>query len=254
VHRRDFAAIIMAAGKGKRMNNPEVAKVLYTVNGRPMIEFVVELSLALNSTRTIVIVGHQREDVKKHVGRVSKDVEFVEQREQLGTGHAVMQVEEPLRNFQGDVLVLSGDVPLLTVGTMKQLIGHHYSSNAVATILTAELDYPTGYGRILRNSDDSVDRIVEEKDASAEEKKVTEINSGIYLFNKERLFEALKHIRPDNSQGEYYLTDVFYYFSHHNMRICAVRAKNFDEVRGVNTVEQLETARKVLEERAKALS
>jgi len=242
----------MAAGKGKRMKNPDMAKVMYTVNGRPMIEHVVELALALNSMRTIVIVGHQKEDVIEHVKRVSNGVEFAEQREQLGTGHAVMQAEEPLRNFEGDVLVLSGDVPLLTLETMKQLIDHHYRSSAVATILTADLDYPTGYGRIIRNSDGSVDRIVEEKDATPEEKKITEINSGIYLFNKAKLFEALKHISPDNAQGEYYLTDVFYYFSHHNMRICAVKARNFDEVRGVNTVEQLETAQEVFRKRQQA--
>jgi UDP-N-acetylglucosamine diphosphorylase/glucosamine-1-phosphate N-acetyltransferase len=232
----------MAAGKGKRMKNPEMPKVMYSLGGRPMVEYVVELALKLGSMRTIVIVGHQKDTVIEHVGNVSKDVEFVEQKQQLGTGHAVVQAEEALAGYEGDVLVLSGDVPLLTVETITNLTQHHYQSHAVATILTAELNTPTGYGRVARNSDGSVDRIVEEKDASPAEKKITEINSGIYLFDKSKLFEALKHIKQDNAQGEYYLTDVFFYFSHHHMRICAVKAKDFDEVRGVNTVEQLEAA------------
>jgi len=247
VKRRKFAAIIMAAGKGTRMQNPEIPKVMYTLNGQPMIDHVVELALNLRSARTVVVVGHRKEVVINHIlNRVSRDVEFAEQEKQLGTGHAVMQTEKALAGFEGDVLVLSGDVPLLTKETMMRFIEHHYETGAVATILTAEIDDPTGYGRIIRNGDGTVRKIVEHRDATPQEREIREINSGIYLFDKKHLFEALRHIEPHNVQNEYYLTDVFEYFWKHNLKVAALKARDFDEIRGVNTVEQLEKAREVI--------
>ncbi|MCS7230020.1 MAG: sugar phosphate nucleotidyltransferase [Candidatus Kryptonium sp.] len=248
-HPRNLATVILAAGKGTRMKNPDMSKVMFYLNGEPMIKNVVNLAFKINSDRVIVVVGYNKEMVMDYLKRIAPSVEFAIQEEQLGTGHAVMQTEEMLKNFDGDVLVLSGDVPLLTVKTMRRLLKHHYESNAVATLLTAEVDDPTGYGRIIRNPDGSVDRIVEHKDATEEERKIKEINSGIYVFKREPLFEALKHITPHNVQGEYYLTDVFYYFSHHDMKICALKAENWDEIHGINTMEQLEKAREILERR-----
>src|SRR5208283_140635 len=148
---RLLAVVILAAGKGKRMNNPDIAKVMYEINGKPMVEYVVELAVALQAARTLIVVGWQKQMVMDYLSNKIPSVEFVEQTEQLGTGHAVLQVAEGLKDFDGDVLVLSGDVPLLTEKTAKALIGYHKTSDAVATILTADVDDPGGYGRIVHN-------------------------------------------------------------------------------------------------------
>jgi UDP-N-acetylglucosamine pyrophosphorylase len=247
---KPLATVIMAAGKGKRMNNPEMAKVLYQADGRPLIDYVVSLALGLNSAKTIVVVGHRRDLVMRHVAaRFASGVTFVEQREQLGTGHAVLQAERALQGFHGDVLVLSGDVPLLSKETLTRLIGEHRRHKPVATILTAEVEHPAGYGRILRQSDGSVKRIVEDKDASAAEKAVKEINSGIYVFDKVELFDALKHLESHNVQNEYYLTDVFETFWKKKQKVLAVKACDYNEVRGVNTPEDLREVQKALSRR-----
>lgn len=242
-----LAAIIMAAGKGTRMKDPNKAKVMYEIGGKPMIHFVVDLAYRAGSSRVVVIVGYQREVVTEYVRRSHPDVECVVQAEQLGTGHAVMQAEEVLKDFSGDVLVLSGDVPLLTRGTIGQLLQHHRSTRAVGTILTAELEDPTGYGRIIRNKDHTVKKIVEHKDASPEEHAIREINSGIYVFRKEKLFDGLKHIKAHNVQNEYYLTDVFEYFWRHHWTVSALKAAHPDEIRGINTPDQLAEARAAAE-------
>ncbi len=248
--RRDLAAVVMAAGKGTRMKDPSKAKVMYEINGKPLIHYVADLAYELNAKRVIIIVGYQREAVAEYVRRSHPDVECAVQAEQLGTGHAVMQAEKALDGFTGDVVVLSGDVPLLTRGSMMELIDHHRQTGAVATILTAEFTDPTGYGRIIRNPDRTVKKIVEHKDATDEERRVSEINSGIYLFDKEKLFDGLKHITPHNIQNEYYLTDVFEYFWRHHWVISAIKASHPDEIRGVNTFDQLEEANVVLNARA----
>jgi UDP-N-acetylglucosamine pyrophosphorylase len=243
---RNLAVVIMAAGKGTRMKNPDMAKVMYTVNDRPMVEHVVDLALTLQSSRTIIIVGWQKESVMKHLEGTGKPVECVVQSPQLGTGHAVMQAEAPLRGFAGDVLVLSGDVPLLTHATAQDLIDHHRSTGVAATVLTAVLDDATGYGRVVRGPDGHVTAIVEHKDATEEVRQIREINSGIYVFRQDRLFDGLHHITPDNVQKEYYLTDIFQYFWRHHFPVAAVAADDPIEIRGVNTVQQLEEARTVL--------
>jgi UDP-N-acetylglucosamine pyrophosphorylase len=240
---RKLAVVIMAAGKGTRMKNPDMAKVMYTVAGRPMVEHVVDLALDLHSDRTIVIVGWKKESVTQHLRKAGKPVVCVDQTPQLGTGHAVMQSEKALEGFEGDVLVLSGDVPLLSRETTKRLLKIHREAYAAATVLTAILDDPTGYGRIVRDGRGHVVRIVEQKDASDQEKEIKEINSGIYLFDRDRLFEALKQIKPENTQREYYLTDVFQYFWQTALPVRAVAANHPLEIRGVNTVQQLAEAR-----------
>lgn len=238
-----LAVVIMAAGKGTRMKNPDIAKVMYTVAEKPMVEHVVDLALELDSKRTIVIVGWKKESVTRHLRQTGKPVICVEQSPQLGTGHAVMQAEKALEGFAGDVLVLSGDVPLLSVDTVRRLLLVHRESQAAATVLTAVLDDPTGYGRILRDSREHVVGIVEQKDASEQEREIKEINSGIYLFDKTRLFDGLKHVTPHNAQKEYYLTDVFQYFWRSGFPVRAVTATHPQEIRGVNTVQQLDEAR-----------
>jgi UDP-N-acetylglucosamine pyrophosphorylase len=243
---RPLAAVVMAAGKGTRMKDPTRAKVMYELNGMPLIHYVADLAYHLGAARVVVVVGHQKDLVIDFLRREHPDVETVTQVQQLGTGHAVLQAEKPLQNFTGDVVVLSGDVPLLTAESMRELIRHHRSTGAVGTILTARLDDPTGYGRILRNQDGSVRRIVEHKDASEAERRVDEINSGIYVFDRRWLFEAIHHLAPANSQGEYYLTDVFEDFWKHHQTVSALLASHPDEIRGINTPEQLEEARLLL--------
>src|SRR6266850_7374267 len=179
-----LAVVILAAGKGTRMNNPEIAKVMFDVNGKPMVEYVIELAVKLQAQPILVVVGWQKQAVIDYLTEHTPSVEFIEQNQQLGTGHAVLQTEEALKEFEGDVLVLSGDVPLLTEKTAKALVGYHRTSGAVATILTAELDDPSGYGRIVRNEDSTVKKIVEHKDASKKELSIKEINSGIYVFDR----------------------------------------------------------------------
>jgi UDP-N-acetylglucosamine pyrophosphorylase len=248
---RPLATVIMAAGKGKRMNNPEMAKVLYQVNGRPLIDFVVSLALQLESAKTVVVVGHRRDLVVRHVAaQFAGCIAFAEQHEQLGTGHAVLQTGKALHGFAGDVLVLSGDVPLLSKETLTRLITEHRRHRPVATILTADLENPAGYGRILRQPDGSVQRIVEDKDASELEKAVKEINTGIYVFDKVGLFDALQHLGSHNVQNEYYLTDVFESFWRKRQRVLAVKASNYNEVRGVNTPEELREAQEVYSRRS----
>lgn len=238
-----LAVIIMAAGKGTRMNNPDIAKVMHLINDTPMVEYVVDLGMGLGAERIVVVVGWQKDSVIRHLRHTGKPVRCVEQTPQLGTGHAVMQAEKELRGFRGDVLVLSGDVPMLSFQTVSTLLQHHRATAAVATVLTAIVSDPSGYGRILRNTEGGVVGIVEHKDATVEERAVQEINSGVYVFQSSALFEGLKHITPSNAQQEYYLTDVFGYLWRNRMPVSAVAVSDSREVMGINTVAQLEEIR-----------
>ncbi len=245
-----LAVIILAAGKGTRMRNPELAKVMYEINDKPMVDYVADLAVKLQADHTLVVVGWQRESVIEYLTKTKPNVRFIDQTEQLGTGHAVLQTMETLRDFAGDVLVLSGDVPLLSEKTARALLGYHRQSSAVATILTAELEDPGGYGRIVHNEDGSVKKIVEHKDAAKNELAIKEINSGIYVFDKEKLFSCLTQIEPNNAQGEYYLTDVFELFWKNQWRVSAVKAIDSAEVMGINDVDQLESVRQRMAARA----
>jgi UDP-N-acetylglucosamine pyrophosphorylase len=239
-----LAIIIMAAGKGTRMQS-ELPKVLHQANGRPLIDYVLDTANALDPVKTVLIVGHQAELVKAAAARYQ--VTAALQEPQLGTGHAVMQAEAHLRDFEGDVLILSGDAPLVNAGTLQELIAFHRSRNGAATVLTAELDDPTGYGRIIRQEDsESVLKIVEQKDATREELAVREINSGIYVFNARLLFQALREVNTNNAQKEYYLTDVFGICFQSGKRVYAFRTENPDEILGINTPEQLMDAERLL--------
>lgn len=233
----------MAAGKGTRMKS-DLAKVLHVLNRRPMIHYVLDTAFALNPEKVILVIGHQADAVREATQAYC--LNYVLQSPQLGTGHAVMQAESALNTFEGDTIVLSGDVPLTKAETLAQLLNTHREKKAVATVLTAILEDPTGYGRVIRGEQGDVLKIVEHKDASPAELAVNEINSGIYVFNKHKLFDALKHISNSNAQGEYYLPDVFKIFFSNGERIAAVSAMNFDEIRGINTPEQLKEAESIL--------
>jgi len=237
----------MAAGKGTRMKS-DLPKVLHQANGKPIVSYVIEKSLALKPERTVLIIGHKGEMVKAATEQYT-GIEWALQEPQLGTGHAVMQAEPALEGFRGDVLILSGDAPLITEATIANLQEHHHTRNAAATVLTADMDNPTGYGRIIRNAaTGDVEKIVEQKDASPEEQQVQEINSGVYMFNAEKLFGALKRITNTNAQQEYYLTDVFGIFFNDGERISAYKTPHGDEIRGINTPDQLREAEELLRE------
>lgn len=244
-----LATVIMAAGKGKRMRNPEKSKVMFELKNKPMIEYVIDLSLKIHSDLIVPIVGHQKQSVIDFLSNrfpESKErIKFAHQDEQLGTGHALMQTKELLENFEGDVLILSGDVPLLKYETVMKFLNYHYDNQFQASLLSAIFENPFGYGRVIRNADGTFAETVEEKDASEEQKKIKEINSGIYIVNAKLLFEALQTLKTDNAQGEYYLTDIFKYFRDKKIKTGAIPVDNNIEITGINTVEQLEELEKL---------
>ncbi|MCS7012386.1 MAG: sugar phosphate nucleotidyltransferase [Chloroherpetonaceae bacterium] len=243
----DLAIVVMAAGKGTRMKS-DLAKVLHPLLNRPMIDYVLDAALQLSPKKVVLIVGHQAERVKQATAAFK--VEYALQSPQLGTGHAVMQAEPLLSCFNGDVMVLSGDAPLITAATLQKLWAYHCKENAVATVLTAIVEDPTGYGRIIRSHSTSrIVKMVEHKDASPEERAVREINSGVYVFQKKPLFEALRCIRNDNAQQEYYLPDVFNIFLAEDLPVAALTTESPDEICGVNTPEQLQEAEAILRRR-----
>jgi UDP-N-acetylglucosamine diphosphorylase/glucosamine-1-phosphate N-acetyltransferase len=238
---KKLSTVIMAAGKGKRMKNPEKSKVMYELDGKPMIEYVVELAQMIQSEKIIAIVGHQKQAVIDFLTQKFKSdkIKFAHQDEQLGTGHALMQTKEELGNFDGDVLILSGDVPLLSFETVDRFLEFHTAGGFSASLVSAYFDNPSGYGRIIRDDKGNFIDIKEDKDSTEEQKKIKEINSGIYLVDNRKLFEGLQTLSRDNAQGEYYLTDIFKDFITKKYKIGAMPTKNNIEITGINTIEQL---------------
>lgn len=238
-------AIILAAGKGTRMKS-KLYKVLHPVAGKPMVEHILDQVEQTEPTEIVTIVGHGAEMIKSHLGERSQ---YALQAEQLGTGHAVMQAQELLGGKQGTTLVITGDTPLLTAETLKNLFDYHQGKNASATILTAHAEDPTGYGRIIRDHVGIVERIVEQKDASEEEARVQEINTGTFCFDNESLFEALAKTDTNNTQGEYYLTDIIEILKKEGKAVAAYQMADFDEAMGVNDRVALSTANKIMHRR-----
>jgi len=238
-----LSAIILAAGKGTRMKS-DLPKVLHKVLGKTMISRVIDQAKLAGARKIVVVVGYKKDMVIESLK--DTDVDFAIQEEQLGTAHAVQQCEPFLQNLNGNILILSGDVPLLTGETLLKLIACHSKNHADATLLTAVLDNPHGYGRIIRNADDTLKDIVEEKDADEDIRKIKEINAGIYIFKKELLFSYLKHVDNKNAQGEYYLPDVLPLMVRDNRKIYLQKAEQSEEIQGVNTVEQLKLAEEKL--------
>lgn len=233
------AVIILAAGKGTRMKS-EKAKVLHEIAGVPMLSYVLDAAKETGADKTVVVVGHQADKVMERFD--GKDLIFAEQKEQLGTGHAVMQAEKALKGFKGDVLILSGDVPLITSETIKGLMKVHRDEKATLTILTAEPETPHGYGRIIKDSRGNVKKIVEQKDATEKEKEVREINTGIYCVDSPFLFKALKGIKPQNVQKEFYLTDIVAIAVKGKEAVSTSKVREFEEVMGINSRIELAEA------------
>lgn len=238
-------AVILAAGQGTRMKS-KLYKVLHTVCGKPMVQHVLDQVSSLDVQEIVTIVGHGAEKVQSELGSKSQ---FALQSEQLGTAHAVMQAEEILQGKPGTTFVICGDTPLIKAETMEALIKQHEEQGAKASILTAYLEDPTGYGRIIRNEQGFVEKIVEHKDATEEEREVTEINTGTYCFDNQALFATLKKVSNDNVQGEYYLPDVIEILKSEGEIVTAYQTDDFEETLGVNDRIALAQAEKTMRKR-----
>lgn len=238
-------AVVLAAGKGTRMKS-SLYKVLHPVCGKPMVEHVIDNMEKLGVEKIVTIVGHGAETVQSELGNRS---EYALQAEQLGTAHAVLQAGTILAHLSGTTIVICGDTPLITPETMNDLLNHHKKTGAKATILTAMADNPIGYGRIIRSEDGNVKSIVEQKDASAEQQLVKEINSGTYCFDNEALFKSLKLVKNENAQGEYYLPDVIEILQQEGQVISAFVAKDYDEILGINDRVALSQAGQIMQTR-----
>jgi UDP-N-acetylglucosamine diphosphorylase/glucosamine-1-phosphate N-acetyltransferase len=234
--KQQLATVILAAGKGTRMKS-DLPKALHKVNEKPLLMHVIGLAKNINSEIIINILGHQKDLVIEAIA--SENVEYVIQEPQLGTGHAVQQTYPLLKDFDGDVLVLSGDVPLLRKSTIEKMLKIHREADNGATVLTAIFENPHGYGRVIRNNNDTLDYIIEEKDCNDEQRKIKEINAGIYIFKSKELFPALNKIKNDNKQNEYYLPDALKYIANAGQSIALHITSEPIEISGVNTVEQL---------------
>ncbi len=235
---KELIIIILAAGKGSRMNS-SLPKVLHTLQGAALIDHVLDESQLLNPIETILVVGFKKEQVILHT-RERSNIKYATQIEQLGTGHAVLQTEELLKNKNGHILILYGDVPNIKASTLRPIIDDHIINNRDLTLITAEIDDPTGYGRIIRDKNGNLLKIVEEKDCTDDEKKIKEWNPGIYIFKIPEVFEVLNNIKTNNASKEYYLTDAIGLAQQSNMQIKAIKIANSNEVMGVNTADQLE--------------
>lgn len=231
--KRSLSAVVLAAGKGTRMKS-DLAKVLHPLCGKPMLTYAVDVARAVGAENIAVIIGHQADMVREAFK--DRGLIFIEQREQLGTGHAVLQAKNTFFNYHGTILILCGDVPLLHPSTVRSLLEYHSAEKAALTVLTTILDDPAGYGRIVKGSNsEEVVMIVEEKDASPDEKKIREINTGIYCVESDFLFSAVAEIGNENVQKEYYLTDIVGIAWKKGFKTRSSIAVNSFEVMGINT-------------------
>jgi bifunctional UDP-N-acetylglucosamine pyrophosphorylase/glucosamine-1-phosphate N-acetyltransferase len=241
----NFRSIILAAGKGTRMKS-DVPKVLHQVCGRPMIEYVLDITRSLRSLKTYVVTGHGADLVQQTIG---SNAEFVLQPQLLGTADAVRRVEPNLRGFKGTILVLCGDTPLLSQEIIKKLLAQHRKSKAVVTVLTALIDNPQGYGRIIRDTDNSFLAIREQKDVTDQEEMINEINVGVYCFESKNLFEALKKVRLNPKKKEFYLTDIIELFLQQGHKVDTLVSKDPLVAFGVNNRADLAQAEAIIRRR-----
>jgi bifunctional UDP-N-acetylglucosamine pyrophosphorylase/glucosamine-1-phosphate N-acetyltransferase len=241
----NLTAVILAAGKGTRMKS-KLPKVLHKVGGHPMLEHVMDAAEAAGCRDNVVVIGHGAELVRELVGDRAR---IALQAEQLGTGHAVLQAADTLKDFSGTVMILCGDTPLLEAEELEKFYAEHVKSGAAATVMSALMDDPFGYGRILRDANGDVAGIVEQKDASEEQKQIKEINTGNYCVEAPLLFEVLRTLGNDNAQGEYYLTDVLAKLRAMGKKVGGVITADSEMIMGVNSRRQLAEAESVMRRR-----
>ncbi|MGP0566453.1 MULTISPECIES: NTP transferase domain-containing protein [unclassified Nitrospina] len=244
---KGLAAVILAAGKGTRMRS-DLPKVLHPLGGRPLLLHVLDGLRPLNPERVVVVVGYESDRVRQAVPEGV--VEFVEQAQQLGTGHAVQQAEAVLADFSGDVLILCGDMPLIRTETLSGLVSLHRERGAACTLLSLKSKEKRDFGRVIRTPGGRVDGIVENKDATPQEKTVDEYNSGVYCFQKSILFKALKGVDNRNAQQEYYLTDTIARINREGLAVEAIQTSDASELIGINSLEDLNAAERLFSQRA----
>lgn len=235
-------ALVLAAGEGRRMKSRK-SKMIHVICGKAMIQWVYDSVEGAGIKDSIIVVGQKAEQIIDCMG---DKVRYVLQEKQLGTGHAVKQAEQYFKDSSGYVLVMYGDTPLVTSDTLSRTIEYHKNGNYAATVITAEMEDPTGYGRIIRDADRNIMHIVEHRDATSQEKAINEINSGMYLFSAGKLSEALKEMNNCNDQGEYYLTDIIGILIGKGQKVGAFKTGNSDEIRGINDRVQLQQASDIL--------
>lgn len=242
---QDIIAVVLAAGKGTRMKSKK-SKLVHKIYGKELVKRVVEVAQKADIEEIVTVVGYGKEEVQLVLG---DSVKYAYQEEMLGTGHAVLQAEEYLKDKQGKVLVINGDVPIIRPETLKGLVQKSINNKEYATLLTAVYNNPTGYGRIVRDEGGNIKEIVEENDATEEQTKIQEINAGVYCFDIQELLAALKELKPNNAKGELYLTDVVKIMNEKGLKTGAVIVKDNTEILGVNNRMQLELLTKVLKMR-----
>lgn len=244
---KDIKAVILAAGKGTRMKS-NTPKVLHQIFGKPLLGYVLDNVKNLTN-EAFVIVGHHAEEVTDYVNKTYQNAKTVLQTPQLGTGHAVSMVCPALENFDGQVIILCGDTPIITEKTLREFVEYHNTQNSDLTVMSTIFENPTNYGRIIRETDNSLKCIVEEKDATPEQKAVKEVNAGIYCLNWTKIKNAFSQLTSNNAQGEYYLTDIIAWGKKNSLNVNAYILKNSDEIYGINSRLNLAEATKIINQR-----
>ena len=244
---KDIKAVILAAGKGTRMKS-NTPKVLHQIFGKPLLGYVLD-NVKKITNEAFVIVGHHAEEVTEFVNKNYQNAKTVLQTPQLGTGHAVSMVCPSLENFDGQVIILCGDTPLITEKTLTEFVEYHNSINSDLTVMSTIFENPTNYGRIIRETDNSLKCIVEEKDATPEQKAVKEVNAGIYCLNWSKIKAAFSQLTSNNAQGEYYLTDIIAWGKKNSLSVNAYILENSDEIYGINSRLNLAEATKIINQR-----
>lgn len=243
-------AIVLGAGKGTRLQSEKynMPKVLREANQKPLLEYVLNSLAFIKQEDITIVVGYKKEMI---YDKIKGDYKFVSQDEQLGTGHAVMMAEEEFKDYKGSVLVAYGDMPLYKRSTYEKMFEIHNKENATCTVLTAIIDHPPAYGRIIRDEEGNMTGVIETKDCTKEQLEITELNVGVYVFDSEFLFANLKLLKNDNVQAEYYLTDIPKMVINNNKKLVTHTIYNTNEVYGVNTINELEFCEKILKEQSK---
>ena len=244
-------AIVLGAGKGKRLMSEQfdLPKVMRQANGRGLITYVLDSIDFIPKKDTVIVVGYKKEAVIEALSAISPEYKFAEQKEMLGTGHAVMAASDEFEGYDGDVLITYGDMPLFTKKTFEDIVKVHKENGAACTLMTAVVDNPPAYGRIVRDADGKLLDLVETKDCDEEQIKIKELNVGVYVFNARLLFENLKNLKNNNAQGEYYLTDMPKILMELGEKVATYTVSDNNEIFGVNTPEDLEFCENILKNR-----
>jgi len=246
--KQKLSVLVLAAGEGTRMKS-DIPKVLHTICGRPMLYYVLDAVNDIKPSEVAVVTGHKSDSVEDKIKKYSRNINVLRQKNQKGSGHAVMCAGSWIKRQKGNVIVVCGDTPLIKSGSLKNIVDKHFREQNAITVLTVKLDNPFGYGRVVRGFDTRVSKSVEEKDATAEEKEIKEINVGTYCFESKVLLGALKKIKPNNAKKEYYLTDVISIACEEGCRVGGLCIDNVEETLGINRKNELAKAEKVLKNR-----